>query len=155
MTGKHSQASSTITAAVLPKLLSRCGLSHHCGSLFTGGEFVLTEQRPRMQSGVEVVPFCQGDAVAFAVYNRPVHGSRGNYRVNLRHGVSRVRFRHAAHRRNYLPRRDLTADASIAARHRFSHVTRRAALQRNQAPLLLRHCLTGSSRARSTSGLRY
>jgi hypothetical protein len=59
---------------------------------FTGGEFVLTEQRPRMQSRVEVVPLRQGDAVAFAVHNRPVHGSRGNYRVNLRHGVSRVRF---------------------------------------------------------------
>jgi hypothetical protein len=58
---------------------------------FTGGEFVLTEQRPRMQSRAEVVPLRQGDAVAFAVHNRPVHGSRGNYRVNLRHGVSRVR----------------------------------------------------------------
>ena len=58
---------------------------------FTGGEFVLTEQRPRMQSRVEVVPLRQGDAVAFAVHNRPVQGSKGNYRVNLRHGVSRVR----------------------------------------------------------------
>ena len=58
---------------------------------FTGGEFVLTEQRPRMQSRAEVVPLRQGDAVAFAVHNRPVRGSRGNYRVNLRHGVSRVR----------------------------------------------------------------
>jgi uncharacterized protein len=58
---------------------------------FTGGEFVLTEQRPRMQSRVEVVPLRQGDAVAFAVHNRPVRGSKGNYRVNLRHGVSRVR----------------------------------------------------------------
>ena len=58
---------------------------------FTGGEFVLTEQRPRMQSRVEVVPLRQGDAVAFAVHNRPVKGARGNYRVNLRHGVSRVR----------------------------------------------------------------
>jgi hypothetical protein len=58
---------------------------------FTGGEFVLTEQRPRMQSRVEVVPLRQGDAVAFAVYNRPVKGTKGNYRVNLRHGVSRVR----------------------------------------------------------------
>jgi uncharacterized protein len=58
---------------------------------FTGGEFVLTEQRPRMQSRAEVVPLRQGDAVAFAVHNRPVQGSRGNYRVNLRHGVSRVR----------------------------------------------------------------
>jgi uncharacterized protein len=58
---------------------------------FTGGEFVLTEQRPRMQSRVEVVPLRQGDAVAFAVHNRPVQGSKGAYRVNLRHGVSRVR----------------------------------------------------------------
>lgn len=58
---------------------------------FTGGEFVLTEQRPRMQSRVEVVPLRQGDAVAFAVHNRPVQGTKGNYRVNLRHGVSRVR----------------------------------------------------------------
>ena len=58
---------------------------------FTGGEFALTEQRPRMQSRVEVVPLRQGDAVAFAVHNRPVQGAKGNYRVNLRHGVSRVR----------------------------------------------------------------
>ena len=58
---------------------------------FTGGEFVLTEQRPRMQSRVEAVPLGQGDSVAFAVHNRPVQGSNGNYRVNLRHGVSRVR----------------------------------------------------------------
>lgn len=58
---------------------------------FTGGEFVLTEQRPRMQSRVEVVPLRQGDAVAFAVHNRPVAGSKGYYRVNLRHGVSRIR----------------------------------------------------------------
>jgi hypothetical protein len=58
---------------------------------FTGGEFVLTEQRPRMQSRVEVVPLRQGDAVAFAVHNRPVQGTKGNYRVNLRHGVSRLR----------------------------------------------------------------
>jgi hypothetical protein len=61
------------------------------GEDFTGGDFVLTEQRPRMQSRAEVVPLCQGDAVAFAVHNRPVQGSKGNYRVNLRHGVSRVR----------------------------------------------------------------
>jgi len=61
------------------------------GRDFTGGEFVLTEQRPRMQSRVEVVPLRQGDAVAFAVHNRPVRGTKGNYRVNLRHGVSRVR----------------------------------------------------------------
>jgi uncharacterized protein len=61
------------------------------GRDFTGGEFVLTEQRPRMQSRAEVVPLRQGDAVAFAVHNRPVRGTRGNYRVNLRHGVSRLR----------------------------------------------------------------
>jgi uncharacterized protein len=58
---------------------------------FTGGEFVMTEQRPRMQSRAEVVPLQQGDAVAFTVRQRPVQGSRGVYRVNLRHGVSRIR----------------------------------------------------------------
>lgn len=57
---------------------------------FAGGEFVLTEQRPRMQSRVEVVPLAQGDAVIFAVHQRPVRGSRGSYRVNMRHGVSRL-----------------------------------------------------------------
>jgi uncharacterized protein len=58
---------------------------------FTGGEFVLTEQRPRMQSRAEVVPLGQGDAVVFAVHHRPVRGTRGDYRVNMRHGVSRIR----------------------------------------------------------------
>lgn len=57
---------------------------------FEGGEFVLTEQRPRMQSRPEVVPLRQGDGVIFAVHHRPVQGTRGVYRVNLRHGVSRV-----------------------------------------------------------------
>jgi uncharacterized protein len=61
------------------------------GRDFEGGEFVLTEQRPRMQSRAEVVPLRQGDAVAFAVHHRPVQGTRGTYRVNLRHGVSRLR----------------------------------------------------------------
>ena len=61
------------------------------GEDFTGGEFVLTEQRPRMQSRPEVVPLTQGDAVVFAVHHRPVQGSRGFYRVNMRHGVSTVR----------------------------------------------------------------
>jgi len=64
------------------------------GADFTGGEFVLTEQRPRMQSRPEVVPLGQGDAVAFAVHHRPVQGTRGFYRVNLRHGVSRIRSGH-------------------------------------------------------------
>jgi uncharacterized protein len=61
------------------------------GREFTGGEFVLTEQRPRMQSRAEVVSLRQGEGVVFAVHTRPVRGTRGNYRVNLRHGVSRVR----------------------------------------------------------------
>ena len=61
------------------------------GRDFTGGEFILTEQRPRMQSRPEVVSLQQGDAVAFAVYHRPVAGTRGTYRVNMRHGVSRLR----------------------------------------------------------------
>lgn len=58
---------------------------------FTGGEFVLTEQRPRMQSRAEVVGLGQGDAVVFPVLQRPVKGTRGTYRVNMRHGVSRLR----------------------------------------------------------------
>jgi len=61
------------------------------GEDFAGGEFVLTEQRPRMQSRVEVVPLGQGDAVVFAVNHRPVAGSRGDYRVAMRHGVSTLR----------------------------------------------------------------
>lgn len=61
------------------------------GKDFEGGEFVLTEQRPRMQSRVEVVPLKRGDMVIFAVNHRPVQGTRGIYRVNLRHGVSRLR----------------------------------------------------------------
>lgn len=69
----------------LTVLLSRPGRE------FTGGEFVLTEQRPRRQSRAEVVPLALGDAVVFAVHHRPVAGTRGDYRVNLRHGVSRLR----------------------------------------------------------------
>ncbi|HET6585704.1 MAG TPA: 2OG-Fe(II) oxygenase [Nannocystaceae bacterium] len=61
------------------------------GADFTGGELVLTEQRPRMQSRVEVVPLRRGDAAIFAVHHRPVAGTRGTYRVNMRHGVSRIR----------------------------------------------------------------
>ena len=61
---------------------------------FSGGEFLITEQRPRLQSRAEVVPLRQGDAVVFAVHHRPVAGTRGVYRVNLRHGVSRVRTGH-------------------------------------------------------------
>ena len=74
---------------------------------FTGGKFVLTEQRPRMQSRAEVVPLRQGDAVAFAVYNRPVQGSKGSYRVNLRHGVEPASLRPAPHHRRRLPRREV------------------------------------------------
>ena len=64
------------------------------GADFTGGEFVLTEQRPRMQSRAEVVPLGRGDGVIFAVRQRPVQGKRGFHRVNLRHGVSRLRSGH-------------------------------------------------------------
>jgi hypothetical protein len=64
------------------------------GQDFEGGEFVLTEQRPRMQSRAEVVPLRKGDAVVFAVNSRPVQGTRGSYRVNLRHGVSTLRAGH-------------------------------------------------------------
>jgi len=73
-------------------------LLSHPGRDFTGGEFLLTEQRPRMQSRAEVVPLAKGDAVVFAVNERPVRGARGIYRVKLRHGVSRVRSgrRHTA-----------------------------------------------------------
>jgi len=66
-------------------LLSRPGRD------FDGGEFVMTEQRPRMQSRAMVLPLSQGDVAVIAVHQRPVHGARGCYRVNLRHGVSRVR----------------------------------------------------------------
>jgi hypothetical protein len=61
------------------------------GVAFEGGEFVITEQRPRMQTRVEVVPLTKGDAVVFAVSSRPLHGTRGDYRVALRHGVSEIR----------------------------------------------------------------
>ena len=61
------------------------------GEEFSGGEFLLTEQRPRMQSRAEVVPLRQGEAVIFPVHHRPVAGTRGIYRVNMRHGVSRLR----------------------------------------------------------------
>jgi hypothetical protein len=60
------------------------------GEDFTGGEFVMTEQRPRMQTRPMVVPLRRGDAVVFAVRHRPVMGTRGSYRVNLRHGVSKL-----------------------------------------------------------------
>ena len=64
------------------------------GDDFTGGEFVLTEQRPRMQSRAEIAPLAQGEAVIFPVHHRPVQGTRGIYRVNMRHGVSRIRSGH-------------------------------------------------------------
>jgi hypothetical protein len=60
------------------------------GADFAGGEFVMTEQRPRMQSRAMVLPLRRGDAAVFAVRQRPVQGTRGTYRVNLRHGVTRV-----------------------------------------------------------------
>jgi hypothetical protein len=60
------------------------------GDDFEGGEFVITEQRPRMQTRVSVIPLRKGDAVVFAVNSRPVAGGRGDYQVRLRHGVSRL-----------------------------------------------------------------
>ena len=60
------------------------------GRDFTGGEFVITEQRPRMQSRAEVAALQQGEAVVFAVNARPVQGTKGTYRVKIRHGVSRL-----------------------------------------------------------------
>lgn len=64
------------------------------GADFNGGEFVLTEQRPRMQTRAQVVPLRQGEAAIFAVNQRPVAGSRGAYKVAMRHGVSRIRSGH-------------------------------------------------------------
>ena len=61
------------------------------GEDFTGGDFILTEQRPRMQSRVDVVPLRKGDGIVFAVNDRPVKGSRGDYRVKMRHGVGTLR----------------------------------------------------------------
>ena len=68
------------------------------GRDFEGGEFVMTEQRPRMQSRPLVLPLHQGDAAVIATSHRPVHGTRGVYRVNLKHGVSHLRsgLRHTA-----------------------------------------------------------
>jgi uncharacterized protein len=76
---------------------------------FAGGEFCLTEQRLRMQSRVEVVPLRQGDAVAFAVHNRPVQGSKGIYRV----GVSPPEVGHAAYCRNHLPRCEVGSGSEL------------------------------------------
>ena len=64
------------------------------GTAFEGGEFLLTEQRPRMQSRAEVVPLVEGEGVLFAVNDRPRQGTRGTYRVKMRHGVSRIRRGH-------------------------------------------------------------
>ena len=86
---------------------------------FTGGEFVLTEQRPRMQSRAEVVPLTQGEGVIFPVHHRPVQGTRGIYRVNMRHGVSRLRAGQAPH-----ARRSSSTTRSIASPHAGAEVHR-------------------------------
>ena len=94
------------TRTSMASMCSRCR-SRSCssgpGRDFEGGEFVLTEQRPRMQSRAEVVPLRQGEARDFAVHNRPVQGTRGVYRVTIRHGVSRIRCGRAVHARRHLP----------------------------------------------------
>ena len=95
----------------------RLSCSPSRASDFTGGEFVLTEQRPRMQSRAEVVPLRQGDGVVFPVHHRPVRGTRGVYRVNLRHGVSRVRSGPAPHARHHLPRRPVKARRPCGLRY--------------------------------------
>jgi uncharacterized protein len=79
------------------------------GREFTGGEFVLTEQRPRLQSRAEVVPLTLGEGVIFAVHQRPVHGTRGTYRVTLRHGVSRIRSGRRFTAGVIFPRRNVNA----------------------------------------------
>jgi hypothetical protein len=71
--------------------LQLCVLLSEPGTEFEGGEFLMTEQRPRMQSRGEVVPLQQGGAVVFATRHRPVQGTRSSYRTNLKHGVSRIR----------------------------------------------------------------
>ncbi len=83
------------------------------GRDFTGGELVMTEQRPRMQSRPMIVPLRQGDAAVFAVHHRPVTGARGVYRVNLRHGVSRVRSGHRHTGRCHLSRRNCEQRAAF------------------------------------------
>ena len=105
------------------------------GEDFTGGEFVLTEQRPRMQSRAAVVPLRQGDAVVFAVHHRPVQGTRGIYRVDLRHGVSTRALRPSPHARHHLPRRGLIPPAIDA---RPVRATTAAIWRWPRAPMLLR-----------------
>src|SRR5262249_28022788 len=87
---------------------------------FTGGEFLLTEQRPRMQSRGEVVPLRQGEGVIFSVHHRPVRGTRGTYRVNMRPGVSRLRSsrRHTCH----FPRCRVTTGSSPALQPPFFYL---------------------------------
>ena len=89
------------------------------GADFSGGEFVLTEQRPRRQTRVEVCPLRQGDAVMFAVHHRPAQGARGVYRVNMRHGVSRAPQRCAGTRwaSSFMTRPDAIVSVPSTARN--------------------------------------
>ena len=105
---------------------------------FEGGEFVLTEQRPRMQSRAEVAPLAQGDAVLFPVRHRPVRGARGFHRVNLRHGVSRLR----AGSRLTLASSSTTPDSPLSR-------TRAPGLPRTVRPA---SAAPGSTRRRNTPG---
>ena len=90
ITGMQTIVSRNVDPLQAAVLLSAPGLASD-GGAFEGGEFVLTEQRPRMQSKATVVPLAKGDAVVFAVSARPHRGTRGDYRVVQRHGVSEVR----------------------------------------------------------------
>ncbi len=92
------------------------------GSEFSGGEFVLVEQRPRRQSLVHVVPLGLGDCVVFPNAVRPVQGSRGVYRTTIRHGVGEVRVGRAGHARPDLPRRGLSRRAGPSGRTRMTGV---------------------------------
>ena len=95
MTRAGARCSGAIARRTTPSSIRCARLAFiAAGEDFTGGEFVLTEQRPRMQSRAEIVPLAQGEAVIFPVHHRPVQGTRGIYRVNMRHGVSRLRSGH-------------------------------------------------------------
>jgi uncharacterized protein len=104
------------------------------GEDFVGGEFVMTEQRPRMQTRAMVLPLKKGDAAVFAVNSRPMKGVRGNYQVQLNHGVSKLYSgkRHTVHSRSTKPR--TASPASLWAHERFFCAVSRAGVRLNSSP---------------------